>query len=159
MKSVIIIAFGLFLIGPLLGCGSGYPTVPVSGTVTVDGKPEGGIKLYFTPVAIEGEINSGPYSTAITDENGSFVLETRNGDPGAVAGKHRAVLSYADPGSAGKTLTTPDAEEVRKEALKRRKARGLTQREEEATPVRIEVEVPSDGTDALKFEVLSRKIK
>lgn len=158
MKSVIIIAFGLFLIGPLLGCGSGYSSVPVSGTVTVDGKPEGGIKLYFTPVAIEDEINPGPYSTAITDENGSFVLETRNGDPGAVVGKHRAVLSYADPSSAGKTLTTPDAEKVRKEALKMRKARGLNRREEEATPVIIEVEVPSDGTDTLKFEVLSRKI-
>ena len=159
MKTVISSGLFLLLICSLLGCGKKHSCVPVSGVVTVDGKPEGGIKLYFTPVAIEDEINPGPYSTAITDENGSFVLETRNGDPGAVAGKHRAVLSYADPGSAGKTLTTPDAEEVRKEALKRRKARGLTQREEEATPVRIEVEVPSDGTDALKFEVLSRKIK
>lgn len=158
MKTVITV-LGLFLIGSLLGCGGGHSLAPVSGTVTVDGKPEGGIKLYFTPVAIEGEINSGPFSTAITDENGGFVLEDRYGNTGAVVGKHRAIISYADANSAsGKILTTPESEKARKELQNMLKGRGIRvdPREAEAKSVMVEIEVPSDGTDTLKIELLSR---
>ena len=158
MKSVIIGALGLFLIGSLLGCGSDHSLAPVSGTVTVDGKPEGGIKLYFSPIAVENNNNAGPYSTGITDDNGGFVLEDRHGNRGAVVGKHRAVVSYADAGS-GKALTTPEAEQARKDRLKMQRARNIKGREEEVKPVVVEVTIPSGGTETLKIEVNSRKIK
>ena len=158
MKSVIIGALGLFLIGLLLGCGSDHSLAPVSGTVTVDGKPEGGIKLYFSPIAVENNNNAGPYSTGITDDNGGFVLEDRHGNPGAVVGKHRAVVSYADAAS-GKVLTTPEAEQARNDRLKMQRARNIKGREEEVKPVVVEVTIPSGGTETLKIEVSSRKIK
>ena len=158
MKSVIIGALGLFLIGSLLGCGSDHSLAPVSGTVTVDGKPEGGIKLYFSPIAVENNNNAGPYSTGITDDNGGFVLEDRHGNRGAVVGKHRAVVSYADAGS-GKALTTPKADEKRKRMLKMMRARNFKVSEESAEPVVVVVTIPSGGTETLKIEVNSRKIK
>jgi len=159
MKTITMNALGLFLIGSLLGCGSSYSLVPVSGTVTVDGKPESGIKLYFSPMAVENNVDSGPHSTGITDESGGFVLENRYGDAGAVVGKHRVVLSYADPSAARKTLTTPEAEEVRKQLLAVMKGRNIkvNKKDEKPTPVIVEITVPSDGTDTLKIELSSRK--
>lgn len=161
MKTVISSGLFLLLICSLLGCGKKHSCVPVSGVVTVDGKPEGGIKLYFAPMATEDSVDSGPYSTGVTDENGGFVLESRHGDAGAVVGKHRVTLKYADPGAAGKALMTPEAEEMRKQIMEIRKGRHIkVNREDEArTPVIVEVSVPSDGTETLKIELTSRKIR
>ena len=159
MKAVINNALVLFLISLLLGCGSSYSLVPVSGTVTVDGKPTSGIKLYLSPVAVGGNVDSGPHSTGLTDENGGFVLECRYGDAGAVVGKHKAVLSYADPSAAKRALTTPEAEKLRKELQAMRRARNIRENKEDEklTPVIVEVTVPSDGTETLKIELITRK--
>ena len=156
MKSVIISVLGLFLVGSFLGCGDGYSLVPVSGTVTVNGKPEGGIKLYFAPVATEGSVTAGPHSTGITDDNGDFVLENRNGKPGAVTGNHRVIVSYADAAS-GKTLTTPSVEKAKKRRLDMMRAKNVqpktTQRERRPSRITIDVTVPSGGTETLKIEL------
>ena len=74
------------------GCG-GVKAVPVSGTVTVDGKPLKDIAVNFTPIAAEGA--EGPGSSGVTDAEGRYSLRTI-GDRrvrGAVVGKHRVVLS------------------------------------------------------------------
>ena len=159
MKTITMNGLGLFLIGSLLGCGSSYSLVPVSGTVTVDGKPESGIKLYFSPMAVENKVDLGPHSTGITDESGGFVLENRYGDAGAVVGKHRVVLRYADPSAAKRALTTPETEEQRKELQAMRRARNIkvNKEDEKLTPVIVEVTVPSDGTETLKIELITRK--
>ena len=108
---------------------------------------------------VENNVDSGPHSTGITDESGAFVHENRYGDAGAVVGKHRVVLSYADPSAARKTLTTPEAEEVRKQLLAVMKGRNIkvNKKDEKPTPVIVEITVPSDGTDTLKIELSSRK--
>lgn len=81
--------FALALLVGLLavtGCG-GPHTVPVEGTVTVNGKPVDGILVEFWP---EG---SGPRSSGETDKEGRFSLKTDDGKrKGAVIGKHRVVL-------------------------------------------------------------------
>ncbi len=84
----------------LAGCGSGLELAPVSGTVTVDGKPAPDVAVNFTP--IPGQAAKGPGSSAVTDAQGRFALRTV-GDKryaGAVVGKHRVTLVESDPALA-----------------------------------------------------------
>lgn len=74
----------------LAGCGVGGPKfVPVSGVVTIDGKPYGKAVVNFQPIGTDSNPNPGRGSGAHTDESGRFTLVTDDGDKGAVVGKHR----------------------------------------------------------------------
>lgn len=65
------------------GCGSGGPTpVPVTGTVTLDGKPVEGATVTFSP-QFDGQPAMGT-----TDKEGKFSLSTRPLGEGALPGKH-----------------------------------------------------------------------
>jgi hypothetical protein len=76
-----------------LGCGKkDAELVPVTGTLTIKGKPAGGILLRFMPDVVEN--NTGPSSSAITDENGNFTLKCDDGRDGAVPGNH--VVTFVD---------------------------------------------------------------
>ena len=86
----------------LLGCGSAeYELAPVSGQVTMNGKPLPNveIKVSFQPVATgTDEPNPGPGSYAITDADGRFTLRTIEPDAdGAVVGKHIVRLTTKPP--------------------------------------------------------------
>lgn len=86
-------AFGL----ALPGCGPKYPeTFPVSGTVTLDGKPVAGAAVVFTP-------EEGHQATGTTDDSGRFELSTFQLGDGALPGPHRVTVA--------KTTTDPDEEE------------------------------------------------
>src|SRR5438552_889942 len=93
--------FYLFpLVLPLLaGCGSGpYKLAPVSGRVTLNGKPLTNAAVTFQPTA-EGKINPGPGSGAFTDSDGHYALKLDGTDNlGAVMGKHmvRITLTHQD---------------------------------------------------------------
>jgi hypothetical protein len=76
-----------------LGCGTGKKIVPVSGTVTLDGKPLVGATVGFQPIAPEGKMDAGPGSQAKTNNKGEFTLMTALGENGAVVGKHRVMIS------------------------------------------------------------------
>ena len=81
----------IFVFLMLCGCGGHpYEIVPVSGNVTLNGKPLAGVQINFQPIAADKEQStSGPGSYAVTDSQGQFVLKTVNDDsPGAVSGKH-----------------------------------------------------------------------
>lgn len=69
-----------------VGCGGGE-TVPVSGTVTLDGEPLDGATIVFTPQ--EG----GRPSAARTDSNGYYNLVYGRGAAGAVPGEHLVTIS------------------------------------------------------------------
>ncbi|QDT54333.1 hypothetical protein Pan44_23620 [Caulifigura coniformis] len=80
------------------GCGGEESTVvlaPVTGAVTLDGRPVDGATVVFSP---KGEA---PMSMAITDLNGKFELKTGSGRPGAAVGDHgiAVVLSITSGGS------------------------------------------------------------
>ena len=65
------------LAGGVCGCGSSGPKyVPVSGTLTLDGKPYGDGVVVFLPKATPGNPNPGRSSAGETDSNGHFVLKT-----------------------------------------------------------------------------------
>ena len=68
--------------------------MPVSGRVTLDGKPAAGVHVSFQPVATGGNKNPGGGSYAITDADGRFTLRlVEGGGTGAFAGKHRVEIT------------------------------------------------------------------
>lgn len=84
--------FGLtitvLMVAALLGCGSEkFKIAPVTGTVTLAGKPLEKVMVEFWPEA------EGPRSIAVTDAAGTFKLMTDDGKrQGAVVGAHKVVL-------------------------------------------------------------------
>jgi hypothetical protein len=104
-----------FLIPALLvfavGCGGGGPTgpkmYPVSGTLTVGGKPIAGINVTLMPADMSmGSI----ISSGKTNDSGKFSLSGTNGVAGAVAGKYKVVLAApAAPPAAGASHSGPPA--------------------------------------------------
>jgi hypothetical protein len=88
MKAHWLLGFALV---PALGCGqAAAKIVPVSGVVTLNGKPLANATVTFAPVAPEGEINAaGDSSIGKTNANGEYTLTTSRGAPGAVVAKHR----------------------------------------------------------------------
>ncbi len=84
----------------IAGCGSDRPPLaPLTGTVTLDGKPVQYGGLMFSPV--EG----GRPSVGGTNEEGEFEAMYVYGVPGAIIGKHRVMF---EEGSAD---TGPESEE------------------------------------------------
>lgn len=87
-----ITAFGLLTLTCLcLGCGSEYPSV--SGKVTYDGEPIANIRVVFSPIS---DSDPGPFSVAVTDDEGAFSMETRYGQSGAVVGPHKVGFDWSD---------------------------------------------------------------
>ena len=83
----------------LSGCNTkGYDLAPVSGVVTLDGKPIPGTLVNFQPVGKDGKV-PGPGSTGRCDEAGRYSLKTIRDDPGAVVGTHRVRIYSFSPES------------------------------------------------------------
>lgn len=79
-----------------LGCG-GPKFAPVSGKVTLNGKPMGGATVSFLPRAPKGSLEAGPSSVGKTNGQGEYTLEAASGDKGALVGTHRVSVSLIDP--------------------------------------------------------------
>src|SRR5262245_20996101 len=78
-----------FLPAPLMvmallcgGCGDNLPLAPVTGVVTLDGKPVKGALLEFVPQQPGGSTASGT-----TDENGRYTMYFGSSGTGAFIGK------------------------------------------------------------------------
>jgi hypothetical protein len=82
------------LIVTLSGCGGGKgepaPT-PVSGTLTVKGRPAAGATIVFHPKS-----GAGPKASAQTAANGEFRLTTNRADDGAVPGVYAVTVVWPD---------------------------------------------------------------
>jgi hypothetical protein len=80
-------------------------TVPVSGTVTLDGKPIPGAELICTPV----KSTRGTGASGRTDQDGKYELHDRSGAKGAPAGEYRvSILKAGLAGIPKKTGDVPD---------------------------------------------------
>jgi hypothetical protein len=92
---------GLLLVGLAIGggCGRQIPVHPVSGRVTLDGKPLVDAQISFRPA-------NGPEAFGVLDGDGRYTLSTRAAGDGAVAGKHAVTLSPLTEG----LILTPDAD-------------------------------------------------
>ena len=95
-------AFWMLLAGLLVaavqGCGSGGKYAPVSGVVTLDGKPYGEGVVTFQPFATQENPDPGRGSSSDTDTSGRFVLKTDDLKNGAVVGKHQVRIWTRGPG-------------------------------------------------------------
>src|SRR5262249_53512413 len=79
-----------------LGCGGPKKFAPVSGTVTMDGKPLAGATVTFIPVPDPGSIEAGDGSVGKTNEKGEYTLMSSKGRSGAQVGKHKVSISIQE---------------------------------------------------------------
>jgi hypothetical protein len=81
-----------FLSSAIVGCDRGSKLVPVTGSITVDGKPAEGAVILFHPDG--NEIKS--VSSAVAKADGSFTPVT-DSEPGMPVGRFKLSVSYPDP--------------------------------------------------------------
>lgn len=146
----------LILVAMCAGCDqSAYP--PVSGTVTMDGKPVPSVTVVFTPVGTASAPTPGPYSSGVADEQGNFTLRTRHGDRGAVPGPHRVGIEYGNKDELSELkFELGEADEESKPAIKQRIAELkalFKSRIKIPTNVIHRFVVPNNGTSSANFEL------
>jgi hypothetical protein len=93
-----------------IGCGDSreYGLAPVSGIVTLDGKPIDKARVSFQPQG--STTNPGPGSYAFCDASGHFELKTIRDEPGAVVGPHAVrITSPRPPGNSASDSDTGPA--------------------------------------------------
>src|SRR5690349_16003320 len=91
MRVRLLLSCALLLLA--VGCNSKAKFVPVSGKVTLDGKPLANATVSFQPEPKGDNVIAGVGSTGKTNENGEFVLMAATGEIGAIIGKHRVVIT------------------------------------------------------------------
>jgi hypothetical protein len=90
------------------GCGHSASMAPVSGVVTLDGKPLANAHVAFQPVATSGAATPGTGSYGITDANGKYELKTFDTDrKGAVIGSHRVEINLKVAADDGPQIRRP----------------------------------------------------
>jgi hypothetical protein len=88
----LVLTLGIVMLAAL-GCGR-ESTVPVAGTVLLDGRPLARALVEFQPMAQAGDAAPGPSSRGQTDAQGRFTLHVVGGPgAGAVPGKHRVRIT------------------------------------------------------------------
>jgi hypothetical protein len=91
------------------GCGPGFKVVPVTGKITVDGKPlsEADVTVLFRPNASKGNSIKLEFS-GMADENGDYTLCYGDGIPGASPGWYKvAVVATEQQESRGPPKNRP----------------------------------------------------
>jgi hypothetical protein len=141
------------------GCGDGPKLAPVSGVVTLDGKPYPNAVVSFQPIGSKGNDSPGRGSMAITDKDGRFVLMYENNRPGAVVGKHNVRISTV-PGKGSPTiiddpLGSPDGVVPKKGEKSEMDYDPIpTEWHENSTKT---FDVPAGGTDQANFDIVLPK--
>ena len=134
------------LLAAALGCG-GSKFVPVSGVVTLDGKPYGKAAVSFQPVGDKSNPNPGRGSSAYTDENGKFVLISDEND-GAVVGTHLVRIT-----TRANELATQEGVGSSDGAPVKRAERIPPAWNSDSTKT---FEVPPGGTDKANFDISTK---
>ncbi len=145
LRGLICVLAGSTLV--CLGCSSKF--VPVSGVVSVNGKPYGKAAVSFQPIGTSDNPNPGRGSSAYTDENGRFELISDD-NQGAVVGKHlvRITTRYSElPSEPG--VGSPDGAvpPPRREPIP----------PEWNSESQKEFEVPPGGTDKANFDITTKR--
>lgn len=132
----------LLLLGPV-GCSdTGRALAPVSGKVTLDGKPLAGGSVVCQPLAPPGSVIAGKGSSAFCDDEGRYELETIDGRVGSIVGEHR-VRIY---GPRSSTTPSGDGGGGRTQEIVPQKYNHNTE---------LTLMVPAEGTTEANFELTS----
>lgn len=93
-NSLAAVAIAIFV----SGCsGNSFKIAPVSGRITLNGKPLPKASVTFSPVAVGGNQEPGPSSTGKTDADGRYSLSLIGmSGSGAVVGKHKVRIALLD---------------------------------------------------------------
>jgi hypothetical protein len=75
----------------LIGCGGGLKRIPVTGSVTVGGKPAVGANVLFHP-----EDPTAMTASGVVGEDGAYSLVSGM-EPGLVPGKYKVTVIWPDP--------------------------------------------------------------
>jgi len=125
------------------GCGGPDKTAPVSGRVTLNGKPFAHAAVLFQPVATSGNNEPGPGSVGTTDTDGRYTLSiVGKGTKGAVIGKHKVQIT--------RMVEESDPADDRPKPFKRPSPR-------RGRDTQMEFDVPASGTDSANFSLTSPK--
>jgi hypothetical protein len=128
------------------GCGSEpYKVAPVSGTVTLDGKPLANAWVTFMPVGSKENPNPGPTSAGKTDASGRYTLAIEPGRPGAVVGAHKVSINTQGGDAKG------DDRDAGGPRAPREKLPDVYN-----TRTTLTCDVPAAGTEAADFPLKSR---
>ncbi|HEX5102663.1 MAG TPA: hypothetical protein VFV87_02560 [Pirellulaceae bacterium] len=86
------------LVAVVLGCGQSADVVPVSGVVTLGGRPLAGASVTFQPIQGSTDSHAGASGSAgRTDADGRYELRLiATGASGAIIGKHRVTITTAE---------------------------------------------------------------
>jgi hypothetical protein len=138
MRRLFLLPLAIVLAG--CGGGDGLKTAPVSGRVTLNGKPLADAAIVFSPVARRGGNNyPGPDSGARTDSDGRFTLMLTGKDVrGAVVGKHKVRITM---------IPDADSADDRPHHFKQ------LPKQYSGKDTKLEFEVPADGTKTANFEL------
>lgn len=136
----------LFLLPVVTGCkDKGRALAPVSGLITLDGRPLAGGSIVCQPLAPPGSIIAGKGSGAFCDADGRFELKTLDGRQGAVIGEHRVRIygprTQNSPTSASDKGGVKVAEVVPK----------IYNRD-----TRLTLSVPAEGTTEANFDLTTK---
>ena len=140
----------LLVLGLLLtaGCG-GSGVAPVSGTVTLNGKPLAHATVVFQPDG-DGK-NPGPGSSGTTDENGRYSLRVMTTNAaGALVGRHKvSITAYAGDAEGESSAPTTTTTLIRKALIP----------PEYNAQTTLTFEVPSGGSTSADFNLKSPAAK
>lgn len=126
------------------GCSSDpFQTAPVTGRITVNGKPVAQVAVMFQPNAADGNNNPGPGSTGITDAEGNYSLKLIGKETkGAVIGKHQVRITNfreaTDPADDNPKYKKPAVPIPPKYYLPK---------------AALEFDVPAKGSDSANFDL------
>lgn len=130
----------------LTGCGD-YKLAPLSGKITVEGKPVASLYVQFDPIGSGDKLNPGPASVGETDSAGHYRLRTVPEERGgAVVGKHRVRVI------AG--IKAMDEDAILKAVLNKKRAaqvKHLPARFNDRTELTFEV--PAGGANNANFDL------
>jgi hypothetical protein len=121
----------------LAGCGSSK-VAPVSGRITVNGRPLARASVTFSPIGSKANQEPGPSSAGTTDEDGRYSLSLIGQDgSGATIGKHKVRIALQEE------LDTSEDLPVKLKQLPL-EYNGQT---------KLEFDVPAGGSDKADFDL------
>ncbi|WP_254506978.1 hypothetical protein [Anatilimnocola floriformis] len=136
------------LVALITGCG-GPKFVPVSGIIKLNGEPYGKAVITFQPISTESDPNPGRGSSALTDANGRYSLESGT-NKGAIIGKHRVRIQ-----TAGGNVVGQDPTQVAEDGAPAVRNVDPIPPEWNSNSAK-EFEVPLAGTDKADFDIVTK---
>jgi len=132
------------------GCNGGATFAPVSGVVTLNGKPYDKAIVVFQPMMTSDNPNPGRGSSAYTDAAGHFTLKSDGTQDGAVIGRHTVRIMSRD-NVVVKETTEPSPDDAPPPKLVDPIPTEWNEHSDK------EFEVPPGGTDQANFDIVTKR--